>query len=80
MFTSTHVLQEALKLPEQERAELAARLLESLDSAAEEVVEQDWELEIQRRIEQVESGAIQCVPMSQALDLIAEVGDEPALP
>lgn len=45
---SRELLKEALGLPPQERAEMAAELLESLD-AAEEDVEAAWAAEIQKR-------------------------------
>lgn len=46
---SRELLKQALGLPPQERAEIAAELLESLD-AAEEDVEAAWAAEIQKRV------------------------------
>jgi putative addiction module component (TIGR02574 family) len=56
---------EALKLTPGERAALAQRLLESLDVDAE--IEEAWAAEIERRIADVESGAVQVIPIDEAL-------------
>jgi putative addiction module component (TIGR02574 family) len=56
---------EALKLTAGERAALARRLLASLDEDAE--IEEAWAAEVERRIAEVESGAVQPIPMSEAL-------------
>jgi putative addiction module component (TIGR02574 family) len=47
--TAEQVLNEALELPERDRAEVAARLIESLDRANEENVDLAWAAEIERR-------------------------------
>ncbi len=60
------VLDEALALPPDERADVAVTLLESLDQVDDEALEQAWSEEIQRRIQQVESGAVQTIPWSEA--------------
>lgn len=56
---------EALKLTPGERAALAQRLLASLDEDVE--IEEAWAAEIERRIAEVESGAVQVVPIAEAL-------------
>lgn len=54
------VVRKALALDEQDRAEVAARLLDSLESA--ETDEEDtWAGEIERRAAELESGAVQGV-------------------
>ena len=45
----------ALELPEEKRAEIAARLLESLDEADDDV-DAAWALEIERRCAALDSG------------------------
>lgn len=72
----TQLLQEALKLPENQRADMAARLLESLDPACEDRAESEWAEEIQRRLEQVQRGEVACVPWEEALRLIGEDSDD----
>jgi putative addiction module component (TIGR02574 family) len=51
-----HLTEQALELSEGERAEIAYRLLRSLDDAKEEGVEEAWEEEIARRVEEVKNG------------------------
>ena len=51
-----HLLDEALKLSEAERAELAARLIQSLDSEVEPDVDAAWAVEIERRCAALDSG------------------------
>lgn len=57
MATSKEKLvEELLELEEEERAELAGILLESLDSEIEEGVEAAWLQEIERRMESLDTG------------------------
>jgi putative addiction module component (TIGR02574 family) len=56
---------EALKLTSGERAAFAQLLLASLDEDAE--IEEAWAAEVERRIADVESGAVQVIPISEAL-------------
>lgn len=66
METALELLEaEALKLTPGERAALAQRLLASLDE--DEEIEEAWAVEVERRIADVESGAIQVIPLDQAL-------------
>lgn len=60
------LLEEALKLPVEARAALAGSLLESLDDAVDEDVEQAWALEIARRLEEIKSGSVKGVPWAEA--------------
>lgn len=54
----------AAQLSEQERADLALALIESLDLPVDDsaVVEEAWRLEIERRIGEVERGEVQLIP------------------
>ncbi len=66
METQLEVLEgEAMKLTPGERAALAQRLLASLDEDSE--IEEAWAVEVERRIADVESGAVQVIPMDEAL-------------
>jgi putative addiction module component (TIGR02574 family) len=56
---------EALKLTPSEREALAQRLLASLDEGSE--IEEAWAAEVERRIAEVESGAVQTIPIAEAL-------------
>jgi putative addiction module component (TIGR02574 family) len=69
METQLEILElEALKLTPGERAALAQRLLASLDEDTE--IEDAWAVEIERRIADVESGAVQAIPISEALEQV----------
>ena len=65
METQLEILESALKLTPGERAELAQRLLASLDEDSE--IEDAWAAEIERRIADVESGEVQVIPIAEAL-------------
>lgn len=57
-----------LKLAEKDRAELAARLIDSLDGDfADDDVAASWDAEIQRRIKSVEDGTAETVAWPEAL-------------
>lgn len=56
MDDAKKVLTVALELPEHERAEIAARLLESLDDAEHDDVDEAWAREIERRCAALDSG------------------------
>jgi len=62
---ATDLLNKALALSEEERAELAGSLLESLDDMPEEpeVVEAAWNKEIAGRIEDLDSGKVKPVSL-----------------
>jgi putative addiction module component (TIGR02574 family) len=51
-----HLLGEALKLSDAERADLAARLIQSLDPEADSEVDAAWAAEIERRCAALDSG------------------------
>lgn len=59
---------EALTLEPDERAALAEALWASLDTP--EAVEQAWAEEVERRIADIDSGAVQMVPLE---DVLAEL-------
>lgn len=59
-------LAELLQLPPADRGELAARLLDSLDPAADEDAQAAWSEEIRARIEDVRSGRVKPVPWAEA--------------
>ena len=59
------LLHEALGLPTDERAELAAELIASLDGPADADVETAWAVEIERRAARVLSGESQGTPWEE---------------
>ena len=58
------VLDAALALSEIEQSELTAHLLEKLEP--ETWTPEDWDREIQKRVEEIRSGKAQMVPWDQA--------------
>lgn len=56
----------ALSLPADARAALAGSLIESLDNDLDESSEAAWREEIDRRIKQIDSGAVRLVPWEEA--------------
>jgi putative addiction module component (TIGR02574 family) len=56
---------EALQLTASERAAFAQLLLASLDEDTE--LEEAWAAESERRISEIESGAVQVIPIADAL-------------
>ena len=58
----------ALKLDEKHRAELAKRLLISLEETIDEDIEQAWIEEVRRRKAQVESGEVETIPGEKVLE------------
>lgn len=52
------LLDEVLSLPEHDRAEIAARLLESLDPETQRDVDEAWAAEIERRCAAVDAGTL----------------------
>jgi putative addiction module component (TIGR02574 family) len=58
-------LADALKLGVEERAELAAELLASLDGPADPDAEAAWEAEIAQRVAAIEAGAVRLEPWDE---------------
>lgn len=63
---AVEILKEALALPAEARAALADSLWESLDAEAEPGVEEAWRREVQRRLAELDSGAVATIPWSEA--------------
>lgn len=60
------ILKEALALPVEARAALADSLWDSLDPEVDAGAEEAWRQEIQRRLAQLDSGAVTAIPWSEA--------------
>ena len=58
----------ALKLPPDQRARLAERLISSLDQSSDPDSEQVWIREAERRLEELESGRVQAVPAERVIE------------
>jgi len=62
---ASELLQKALSLSEEERAELAGSLIESLDATVDEAAEAAWNEETARRIADLDSGKAKTVPWKE---------------
>ena len=54
----TALLEQVLNLPEHDRAKIASRLLESLDTETQRDVDEAWAEEIERRCAAVDAGTL----------------------
>jgi putative addiction module component (TIGR02574 family) len=63
------LLAEALELPPDERARIAAELLESLDYASDDI-DAAWTAEIQRRVAQARAGELESTDWRTVLDRV----------
>ena len=74
----SQLLAEALRLPDEQRGDLAARLIESLDPTVDADAEAAWGEEIRQRLDELDSGAVSPVPWSEARRQILDDADEAA--
>ena len=58
---------EAMQLRDDERTELAQKLLISLDSPSQDEVAADWLHEAKRRARQLDEGIVQAIPAAEVL-------------
>ena len=72
------VLEDALRLPNSERADLAASLIDSLDPKFDENAQSAWDAEIQRRVVELSSGSVKPIPWPEARRRILNTPDESA--
>jgi putative addiction module component (TIGR02574 family) len=70
------VLAEVLGWPVNERGDLAARLLESLDAGSDADAAAAWDEEIRTRLEDVRLGRVTPVPWAEALRQIEADGPD----
>jgi len=68
------VFQEAVQLPERDRATLAGLLIETLDPVSESDVEAAWSEEIKRRLAEIDAGKVELIPWE---DVRAELFAQP---
>jgi putative addiction module component (TIGR02574 family) len=78
--TAAQLLAEVLRLPENERGDVAAQLIESLDPITEEDVEAAWGEEIQQRLSDLQDGRVKPLTWEEARRRILADEDEPASP
>jgi putative addiction module component (TIGR02574 family) len=73
MATKDELLTDALRLPVNERAEMAQELLRSLDGEPEEDVEAAWMAEIRRRLDEVRAGRAKTLSAEESLRRVDEI-------
>lgn len=66
------ILKQAMALPTEARAALAGALLDSLDASTDASAEAEWDREIARRIEELDSGAVRPIAWAEARRQIAD--------
>ncbi|HTA49031.1 MAG TPA: addiction module protein, partial [Verrucomicrobiae bacterium] len=62
----SELLKKALALPPEARAALAGSLLESLDDTVDASAEEEWNEEIARRIQELDSAKVKPIPWAEA--------------
>jgi putative addiction module component (TIGR02574 family) len=62
---AAEILKDALALPTEARAALAGSLLESLDTEVDEDAEAAWATEVNRRLAELDSGAVKTIPWAE---------------
>ena len=70
VLTVEQIAEEALALPSEARAQLADRLVESLDPTEDGYVQQLWSAEVRRRRDDVRAGRVQTIPGDEALERV----------
>ena len=69
----SELLKKALALPVEARAALASFLLVSLDDAVDQSAEEQWNTEIARRTEELDSGKVKPIPWEAARRQISAI-------
>lgn len=70
------ILKDALALDDSERADIASRLLESIEPPADAGVERAWREEVRRRVAQVDAGEGHLIPWEEVREqLFARLND-----
>jgi putative addiction module component (TIGR02574 family) len=65
MSVARKIIEDALTLPPEDRARVAAALIESLDADEDPDAERAWATEIERRVERVLAGESQGAPWEE---------------
>ena len=63
--SARELFDEAMRLGPRERASLTRLLIESLDAETDEGVEDAWRVEIERRMAEIDSGAVETLPWEE---------------
>jgi putative addiction module component (TIGR02574 family) len=63
--SARELFEEAMRLDPAERAALMRLLIDTLDAESEEAAEEAWRAEVERRIAELDSGAVEAVPWEE---------------
>ncbi len=63
--TPQHIIDEALKLPESDRARIIQDLMESLSPGSERLLDDAWAAELDRRYAEIQRGDVDTVTWSE---------------
>lgn len=63
--SARELFEEAMRLNLEERETLMRLLIDTLDAESEEGVEDTWRIEIERRMAELDSGAVETVPWEE---------------
>ena len=62
MTVTAKLTEELLSLPCEDRIRIVERLLESLNAPADDEIEQAWAVEVERRLDELNSGKMRSIP------------------
>ena len=68
-----NILQQALELPESDRAAIAASLFQSLDTEIDENADELWDAEIKRRIAEIDNGTVELIPWDDVMAKMRQI-------
>lgn len=63
--SARELFDEAMRLDAQERATLMRLLIDALDAESEEGAEDAWRAEVERRMAELDSGAVETIPWEE---------------
>jgi putative addiction module component (TIGR02574 family) len=63
--SARELFEEAMRLDPKERAALMRLLIEALDGETEEGVDDAWRVEVERRMAELDSGAVAAIPWQE---------------
>ena len=63
--SARELFEEAMRLDPEERATLMRLLIDTLDAESDEYVDDAWRVEIERRMAELDAGAVQTVPWEE---------------
>jgi len=69
---SEKLIEKALELTDSERADIAASLIDSLDTTVDPDAELQWEQEILRRVDDLRNGRVKTIPWPEVRKKLLE--------